>query len=121
MTESVGAQGDDVARGLGIHVVRTRLALLIAATCLAAVAVVAAWLVSFVALASPQIAKRLTGRAEIPLVADALTGAVLLIGADLAGRTLLSPTEIPVGVVTGVVGAPHLMWLLARGNRVGKG
>lgn len=112
---------DDVARGLGVHVVRTRLALLIAATCLAAVATASAGLVAFVALAAPQIAKRLTGRAEIPLVASALTGAVLLVGADLAGRTVFSPTEIPVGVVTGVIGAPYLMWLLARGNRVGKG
>lgn len=111
---------DDVARSLGIRVVRTRIALLVAATCLAAVAAASAGLVGFVALAAPQIAKRLTGRAELPLVASALTGAVLLLGADLLGRTAFSPTEIPVGIVTGVVGAPYLMWLLARSNRVGK-
>ncbi|NUU22380.1 MAG: iron chelate uptake ABC transporter family permease subunit, partial [Streptomycetaceae bacterium] len=97
------------------------IALLVLATCLAAVACASAGLVGFIALGAPQVAKRLAGRAEIPLVASALTGAVLLLVADLIGRTLFSPTELPVGVVTGAVGAPYLMWLLARTNRVGKG
>ncbi|MGW0663563.1 FecCD family ABC transporter permease [Streptodolium elevatio] len=112
---------DDTARGLGIGIGRARIVLLVLATCLAAMACASAGLIGFVALGAPQVARRLTGRAEIPLVASALTGAVLIVAADLLGRTLFSPTELPVGIVTGVVGAPYLMWLLARTNRVGKG
>ncbi|MCF2530905.1 FecCD family ABC transporter permease [Yinghuangia soli] len=112
---------EDTARGLGFRIGRSRMVLLILATCLAAVACASAGLIGFVALGAPQVARRLTGRAEVPLVASALTGAVLILAADLLGRTLFSPTELPVGIVTGAVGAPYLMWLLARTNRVGKG
>lgn len=112
---------DDTARGLGIRIGRARIALLVLATCLAATACASAGLIGFIALGAPQVARRLTGRAEVPLVASALTGAVLIVVADLVGRTLFSPTELPVGVVTGAIGAPYLMWLLARTNRVGKG
>ncbi|MDI2127195.1 FecCD family ABC transporter permease [Yinghuangia seranimata] len=112
---------EDTARGLGVRVGPVRIVLLGIATCLAAVAAASAGLVGFIALGAPQIARRLTGRAEIPLLASALTGAVLMLAADLIGRTLFSPTEIPVGVVTGAVGAPYLMWLLARTNRAGRG
>ncbi|HSA50036.1 MAG TPA: iron chelate uptake ABC transporter family permease subunit [Yinghuangia sp.] len=112
---------DDTARGLGIRIGRARIVLLVLATCLAAVACASAGLIGFIALGAPQIARRLAGRAEIPLVASALTGAVLLLVADLIGRTLFSPTELPVGIVTGAVGAPYLMWMLVRTNRVGAG
>ncbi|MFF7531894.1 iron chelate uptake ABC transporter family permease subunit [Streptomyces bobili] len=50
-----------------------------------------------------------------------LTGAVLLLLADLAARLLFAPTELPVGIITGAVGAPYLLLLLARANRSGKG
>ena len=51
----------------------------------------------------------------------ALVGALLVLLSDLVARRLFAPTELPVGVVTGVVGAPYLLWLLARSNRVGRG
>ncbi|MEV4331632.1 iron chelate uptake ABC transporter family permease subunit [Streptomyces sp. NPDC049597] len=113
--------GDDTALGLGIPLHRARIALLVLATCLAALATAAAGPVAFIALGAPQIARRLAGTAGVPLVLSGLTGAVLLLLADLAARLLFSPVELPVGIVTGAVGAPYLLLLLARANRAGKG
>ncbi|MBT2403126.1 MULTISPECIES: iron chelate uptake ABC transporter family permease subunit [unclassified Streptomyces] len=112
---------DDTARSLGIPLKHSRIALLVLATCLTALATSAAGPIAFIALGAPQIARRLTGTAGIPLVTSALTGSVLLILADLASRLVLAPTELPVGVLTGAVGAPYLLLLLARANRAGKG
>ncbi|MEV7524242.1 iron chelate uptake ABC transporter family permease subunit [Streptomyces sp. NPDC091371] len=112
---------DDTARSLGIPLRYSRIALLVLATCLTALATSAAGPIAFIALGAPQIARRITGSAGIPLVTSALTGAVLLILADLAARLVLAPTELPVGVLTGAVGAPYLLLLLARTNRAGKG
>jgi iron complex transport system permease protein len=110
--------GDDTARGLGVPVDRARIVLLLAGVTLAAVATAAAGPVAFIALAAPQIARRLTGSASIPLVTSGCVGAALLLGTDLIARLVFAPIELPVGVVTGAVGAPYLMWLLARANRV---
>ncbi|MEU3773152.1 iron chelate uptake ABC transporter family permease subunit [Streptomyces sp. NPDC032472] len=112
---------DDTARSLGIPLKHSRIALLVLATCLTALATSAAGPIAFIALGAPQIARRLSGTAGIPLVTSALTGAVLLVLADLAARLVLAPTELPVGVLTGAVGAPYLLLLLARANRAGKG
>ncbi|MFF4173118.1 FecCD family ABC transporter permease [Streptomyces sp. NPDC001744] len=112
---------DDTARSLGIPLRHSRIALLVLATCLTALATSAAGPIAFVALGAPQIARRLAGTAGIPLVTSALTGAVLMVLADLAARTVIAPTELPVGVLTGAVGAPYLLLLLARANRAGKG
>ncbi|GAB3970191.1 iron chelate uptake ABC transporter family permease subunit [Plantactinospora veratri] len=112
--------GDDTARTLGLPVDRARIVLLLASVVLAAVATAAAGPIGFVALASPQIARRLTGTANLPLLASGCVGAALVLLADLAARLVLAPIELPVGVVTGAVGAPYLMWLLARANRVGR-
>lgn len=112
---------DDTALSLGMPLRRARIALLVVATCLAAVAAASAGPVAFIALGAPQIARRLAGTAGIPLIASGLVGAATLLAADLAARLAFSPTELPVGVVTGAVGAPYLMWLLARTNRAGKG
>jgi len=54
-------------------------------------------------------------------VPAALTGAVLVLVADLVARRLFAPTELPVGIVTGIIGAPYLLWLIARANRIGRG
>jgi iron complex transport system permease protein len=54
-------------------------------------------------------------------VPAALAGVVLLLASDLVGRRLFAPTELPVGIITGIIGGPYLLWLLARANRVGKG
>ncbi|HEU4841184.1 MAG TPA: iron chelate uptake ABC transporter family permease subunit [Ilumatobacteraceae bacterium] len=112
--------GDDAARGLGVAVERSRLLLVIVGVALAALATAAAGPVVFVAFVSAPIARRLTG-SPLAVGSSALVGALLVLLSDLVARRAFAPTELPVGVVTGVVGAPYLLWLLARSNRVGRG
>lgn len=111
--------GDDVARALGTRVHRARIALVLVAVGLAAVGTASAGPVAFVGLVAPQVALRLAGTPGIPLAASAACGALLVVTADLVGRTALglllgTPTELPVGAVTALVGAPVLLWLLRR-------
>ncbi|MFF7202531.1 FecCD family ABC transporter permease [Streptomyces sp. NPDC008141] len=113
--------GDDVARGLGTRVQPVRLAVLLAGVGLVAFGTAAAGPVAFVALAAPQIAQRLARTAWPPPVASGLTGALAVLVSDLIARKLISGTELPVGIVTGVLGAPVLLWLLVRANRAGSG
>jgi iron complex transport system permease protein len=108
--------GDDVARGLGVRVPVFRLGLLLSAVGLAAAATASAGPVLFVALVAPQIALRLTGGPGIPLLASAAAGAVLVVLADLVGRTVLPGIQLPVGAVTAALGAPVLLWLLRRAS-----
>lgn len=113
--------GDAVARGLGTPVGAVRFTLLIVGAALAAFGTAAAGPIIFVALVSPQIAQRLAGTPAPPLVGSALSGAVLVLGADLLTRYVLTDVRLPVGVVTGILGAPVLLWLLTRANRSGSG
>jgi len=113
--------GDDTARGLGVRVEASRGALLLIGVALAAVSTASAGPIAFVALVAPQIARRLTGERTLALVPGAVCGALLLVAADLAARRLFAPTELPVGVFTAVLGAPYLLYLLARANRIGSG
>ncbi|MEW2346165.1 MULTISPECIES: iron chelate uptake ABC transporter family permease subunit [unclassified Streptomyces] len=105
---------DDTATALGISLNRTRLGLTVIGVVLASVATGAAGPVDFVALLAPQIARRLTRTAQIPLLTAAFTGAFIVTVADLLARRLFSPVELPVGVLTAAVGAPYLMWLIIR-------
>ncbi|MBW3669022.1 MAG: iron chelate uptake ABC transporter family permease subunit [Actinobacteria bacterium] len=109
--------GDDLATGLGVCVGRARGVSLAVAVVLAAAAVAGAGPIEFVALAAPQIARRAARAGDPAVVVSALCGAVVVVGADLAARVLFSPIELPVGVVTAVVGAPYLLRLLVRANR----
>lgn len=113
--------GDDVARGLGLNVERVRMALLAAAIVLCGIAVSAAGPIGFVAFIAPHLARRLTpaaaGSGILPLAAGC--GSVLVLVADLVGRTLFSPTELPVGIVTSILAAPYFLLLLRRANRIG--
>jgi iron complex transport system permease protein len=110
--------GDETAAALGVRVGRSRLALILVAVALAAVATAAAGPVAFVALLSGPIARRLTRSPGAALLASALVGALVVLVADFAGQHLLG-TRFPVGVVTGVIGAPVLLWMLARSNKRG--
>jgi len=111
--------GDDAAAGLGIRVSLTRLAVVIVAVALAAVATAAAGPVAFVAFLAGPIARRFTGKASLP--ASAFTGALIVLAADYGAANLapllLDGTVLPVGVVTGALGAPFLLWLLVTSNR----
>ncbi|WP_328468461.1 iron chelate uptake ABC transporter family permease subunit [Actinoplanes sp. NBC_00393] len=112
--------GDDTARALGTRTELARAGLLSVAVVLVALAVAVAGPIIFVALVAGPIANRLLGPAGGGILAAALAGAALLLTADLVAVHLL-PTPLPTGVVTGAVGAPYLLWLLATTNRQGAG
>lgn len=110
--------GDDTAAALGVQVNRTRLIIIVAAVGLIAFATAASGPIAFVAFLSGPIASRVVGRGGSMLVPAALVGALLVLVADFAGQFLLG-ARYPVGVVTGVLGAPFLIWLIIRTNRAG--
>jgi iron complex transport system permease protein len=90
--------------------------MILAAVLLAAVATASAGPIAFVALAAPQIALRLARSGQPPLLSSATVGAVLTTGADLIARTAF-PLELPVGIVTAVLGAPYLIHLIWRARK----
>ncbi|WP_323743346.1 FecCD family ABC transporter permease [Curtobacterium sp. VKM Ac-1395] len=106
--------GDEVASSLGLRPNRAKVLLLLTAVCLTAAAVATAGPVSFVALMAAPIARRLVGGGRVALGPAAAVGAVIVLASDLVAQFALPGTTLPVGVVTGVVGAPYLLWLLAR-------
>nr|WP_229909706.1 Fe(3+)-hydroxamate ABC transporter permease FhuB [Streptomyces flavofungini] len=103
---------DDTAASLGSTPARTRVICLLLAVALAGLAVGVCGPVGFVALASPVIASRLAGPLRVPLIGSMLTGAVLVVAADTLGRIAFSGSELPVGIVTTVLGGPFLLWVL---------
>ncbi|MCR2826693.1 FecCD family ABC transporter permease [Microbacterium sp. zg.Y909] len=110
--------GDDTAAALGVHVGRTRVMLIVGAVVLLAFATAAAGPIAFVAFMAGPIAARLVGSGGSLLVPAALIGALLVLVADLIGQFAFD-NRYPVGVVTGVLGAPYLIYLLIRTNRSG--
>ena len=112
--------GDDAAAGLGVRVDRARLGLLLVAVALAAVATAAAGPVAFVAFLAGPIARRLLDGA-VSLLAAGLTGGLIVLSAEFVAANLVPGTVLPVGVVTGALGAPFLLWLLVTASRVGRG
>ena len=110
--------GDDMAAALGTHVSRTRMLVMIAAVGLIASATAATGPIAFVAFLSGPIAGRIIRNDGSLLIPSALTGAVLVFAADYVGQHFL-PGRYPVGVVTGALGAPYLIYLIIRVNRVG--
>ncbi|MEU4156475.1 iron chelate uptake ABC transporter family permease subunit [Actinoplanes sp. NPDC026670] len=110
--------GNDTAAALGVPVERTRLAAILAATALIAFATAAAGPIAFVAFLSGPIAARLVGSAGSILVPAGLVGSLLVLVADLAAQYAFG-TRYPVGVITGALGAPYLVFLLIRINRAG--
>ncbi|MET9562029.1 FecCD family ABC transporter permease [Streptomyces tauricus] len=112
--------GDDVAYALGVRVERTRLLLMVAAVLLTASATAAAGPVGFVALTAPQLARRLTRSPGPNLVPSMCMGATLLVVADWASQKVFGADQVPVGVVTGVLGGVYLLWLLVTERKAGR-
>jgi len=109
------ALGDEGARYLGVDPVRLRRLLLFWATLLTAASVSAAGTVGFVGLVVPHLARLAVGpdhRALLPVAA--LGGGILLVWADALARVVLAPAELPVGIVTALIGGPFFLWLLRR-------
>ncbi|GAA2992505.1 iron complex transport system permease protein [Microbacterium terrae] len=110
--------GEASATALGVRVDRTRVLLVVSAVALACVATGTTGPIAFVAFLAGPIALRIVGPGGSPIVPAALTGAALVLAADLIGQFAFD-TSFPVGVITGILGAPYLIYLLIRTSRRG--
>lgn len=109
--------GEELAQTLGINIGQTRIILLTLAAFMTAAAVSVAGLIGFVGLIIPHMVRIIVGphyRLSIPL--SALSGMLLMVIADTISRSLIPPIEIPVGIVTAIIGAPYFLYLLKRGR-----
>lgn len=106
--------GDDQAQMLGLNVERSRIVLLVLGVGLVALTTAVAGPITFVALAAPQIARRLVAGSGPALLPAALVGAVLLLVSDVLAQRVIAPSQLPVGVVTACLGGLYLVWLLTR-------
>jgi iron complex transport system permease protein len=107
--------GEDTARTLGVNTTRARLGVIVGASLSTAAAVSFVGIIGFIGLAAPHIMRRmglLSHRVLLP--ASALAGATLLVLSDLGARVLIRPAELPVGIVTTLIGGPFFLWLLRR-------
>ena len=110
--------GDDSAASLGVRVQRTRIVLIVGAVALLAFATAASGPIAFVAFMAGPIAARIVGPGASLTLPSGLIGALLVLVADLVGQFAFD-NRYPVGVITGVLGAPYLVYLLIRSNRTG--
>ena len=110
--------GEEVAATLGVNVARTRTLALVSMTLVASVTIAFSGIIGFVGLVAPHVARTLFGvdhRYLIP--ASCASGAALLLAADLLARTVAPPREIPVGIITAIVGVPFFIWILTGRRR----
>jgi iron complex transport system permease protein len=109
--------GDQMSTGLGVPVDKERRTLLLLAVALAGSCVAVGGGIAFLGLVAPHLARRLVGpRHQIMLPTTALMGSLLLLVADTLGRTVLSPSEIPVGLVVSALGGPYFIYLLIKAD-----
>lgn len=105
--------GDDVAASLGQRVNLVRAGMILLCTAISGATVTVAGLIGFVGLIAPHLARRMAGPGHARLLpASALIGGLLLMAADLVGRTIIAPVQLPAGIVTALIGAPFLAYLL---------
>lgn len=113
------ALGDDLSKALGLPLERTRLLLLIIGVACTAAAVSVVGTLGFVGLVAPHMARILVGnyhRKLVPLAA--IMGAILVVVADTVGRIVLSPSEVPSGIMTALLGTPYFLWLMWRSKKM---
>ncbi|WP_176556301.1 FecCD family ABC transporter permease [Rubellimicrobium rubrum] len=107
------ALGDDTARALGVRLGLARAGTLLAVTLLCGAAVAVAGPISFVGLVVPHLARGVVGPDQrLGVLAGAVLGPVVLLGADVLGRVILPPGEVQVGIMTGLVGGPAFVWVV---------
>lgn len=110
--------GESTARSLGVPLSSARVALVGVLALATGAAVAHTGLVAFVGLAAPHLVKSvLNAKYNWTLLLSALMGGLLLLVADLMARMLLSPQELPVGVLTAVLGGGYLLWLMSQGQK----
>ncbi|MEJ2866578.1 iron chelate uptake ABC transporter family permease subunit [Actinomycetospora sp. OC33-EN08] len=112
--------GDEAASSIGVPVVPTRIVALVVGVVLVGTATAAVGPIAFVALAAPQLARRLTGSTGPGLLAAGVLGGVLLLAGDVLGQRLAAPAQFPAGTMTASIGGLYLVWLLAREWRAGR-
>ncbi len=112
--------GDDTAAALGVRLARTRIVVIFSAVGMIAIVSAVTGPIAFISFLAGPIAARLMGSGGGLLVPSALVGAVLTLAGDYTGQFLLPPGRYPVGVVTGALGAPYLLYLIVRINRSGR-
>jgi len=116
------ALGERSARHLGVHVERLRLFTIVVVALLVGSAVAFAGIIAFVGLVIPHLMRMILGPAHLPLItASALGGALLLTLADLGARTLVPMADMPLGILTSLVGGPFFFWMLRRTRRTSGG
>lgn len=116
----VMALDEDTPRVLGIRLERTRLLLLAGAALLTATAVSAVGVIAFVGLVAPHAARMLVGGRHVRVLpVTALLGALLVCLADVLGRTVIAPAQLPAGLLTALIGTPYFVWLLWRSRSSG--
>lgn len=106
--------GDDLAAGLGVRVTRVRLTAVVVAACAAGMAAALVGPLAFIALVAPAVARQLVNKSTYSVAPAVLMGVVLTLLADYAARELFSPTQLPIGLFTALVGGPYLIYLLVR-------
>lgn len=114
--------GDETAASLGVDVPALRRRLLVTTALLTAVMVALSGIIAFVGLVVPHVARLLVGsdhRRVVPIAT--LSGALFLVTCDVVSRVVIAPTLLPVGIVTGMLGAPFFLWLLHRSDSVAAG
>lgn len=109
--------GENTARTLGLPIDQLRLLLIGVLALATGFAVAQTGLIAFVGLAAPHLVRHLSGgRQRSQLILSTISGGILLLGSDLLARTIFAPLEIPVGIVTAVLGGSYLLFLLRRGQ-----
>ena len=108
-------QGEENAQHLGVNVERVKRVLLVATALLTAAAVAVSGIIGFVGLIVPHVMRMVVGPDHRRLFpASVLGGAILMVAADILARSAFAPTEIPVGVITSLLGCPFFLFLLSR-------
>ena len=107
--------GDETAATLGIPVMRFRLSIFVVGALITGVMVAFSGIIGFVGLMVPHISRMIIGGNYVNVLpASAIIGAIFLLWADITARTIMAPEDIPIGIVTGLVGGIFFVWLLGR-------
>jgi iron complex transport system permease protein len=110
--------GDERASQLGVHIDRVKIILLVLASLMAAAAVSVSGIIGFVGLITPHILRIIVGpNHKILYPTSAIAGGIVLLMSDTIARTILSPREIPVGIITSIIGVPFFLYLLIRSKK----